>query len=136
MCLYLHMGGCQNYGPFWGTLNNRCRAIIRTHKGTIILTTTHIIVQYTRPSVGRFRILCLSAAFAELPKLRAATAKRGAPRAWLSMVWGVCICMHVCMYACCMYACMPACVYVCMYHSKRFGVVKSSKKGVLSTGFS
>ena len=36
------MGSCQNYGPFWGTLNNLCRIIIRTHKGTIILTTTHI----------------------------------------------------------------------------------------------
>ena len=31
------------YSPFWGTLNNRCRIIIRTPKGTIILTTTHII---------------------------------------------------------------------------------------------
>ena len=37
-----HMGGCQNYGPFLGTLNNRCRIIIGTQKGTIVLTTTHI----------------------------------------------------------------------------------------------
>ena len=37
-----HMGGCQNSGPFWGTLNNRCRIIIGTQKGTIILTTTYI----------------------------------------------------------------------------------------------
>ena len=37
-----YMGGCQNYGPFLGTLNNRCRNILRTQKGTIILTTTHI----------------------------------------------------------------------------------------------
>ena len=36
------MGGCQNYGPFLGTLNIRCRIIIGTQKGTIILTTTHI----------------------------------------------------------------------------------------------
>ena len=36
------MGGCQNYGPFLGTLNNRCRGIIGTQKGTIILTTTHM----------------------------------------------------------------------------------------------
>ena len=36
------MGGCQNYGPFLGTLNMRCRIIIGTPKGTIILTTTHI----------------------------------------------------------------------------------------------
>ena len=33
-------GGCQNYGPFLGTLNVRCRAIIGIPKGTIILTTT------------------------------------------------------------------------------------------------
>ena len=37
-----HMGGCQNYGPFLGTLNIRGRIIIGTQKGTIILTTTHI----------------------------------------------------------------------------------------------
>ena len=36
-----YKGGCQNYGPFLGTLNNRCRIIIGTQKGTIILTTTH-----------------------------------------------------------------------------------------------
>ena len=34
-------GGCENYGPFLGTLNNGCRIILRTPKGTIILTTTH-----------------------------------------------------------------------------------------------
>ena len=37
-----HMGGCQNYGPFLGTLHIRGRTIIGTQKGTIILTTTHI----------------------------------------------------------------------------------------------
>ena len=36
------MDGCQNYGPFLGTLNIRCRIIIGTQKGTIILRTTHI----------------------------------------------------------------------------------------------
>ena len=36
------MGGCQNYGPFLGTLNIRGRILIGTQKGTIILTTTHI----------------------------------------------------------------------------------------------
>ena len=30
------MGGCQNYGPFLGTLNIRCRIRIGTQKGTII----------------------------------------------------------------------------------------------------
>ena len=38
------MGGCQNYGPFLGTLTIRCRTIIGTQKGTIILATTHIII--------------------------------------------------------------------------------------------
>ena len=36
------MGSCQNYGPFLGTLNNGCRIIIGTQKGTRILTTTHM----------------------------------------------------------------------------------------------
>ena len=38
-----HVGGCQNYGPFLGTIKNRCRIILRTQKGTIILTTTHVL---------------------------------------------------------------------------------------------
>ena len=38
------MGGCQNYGPFLGTLNIRDRFIIGTQKRTIILTTTHIYI--------------------------------------------------------------------------------------------
>ena len=37
-----HVGGWQNYGPFLGTLNIRCRIIIGIQKGTIILTTTHV----------------------------------------------------------------------------------------------
>ena len=36
------MSSVQNYGPFWGTPNTRCRIIVRTQKGTRILTTTHI----------------------------------------------------------------------------------------------
>ena len=36
------MGGCQNCGPFLGTRNIRCRIIIGTQKGTIILTSMHI----------------------------------------------------------------------------------------------
>ena len=44
-----HMGGCQNYGPFLGTLNIRCRIITRIQKGTIILTTTHIKVAGEKP---------------------------------------------------------------------------------------
>ena len=37
-----HLGGCQNYGPFLGTLNIRGRNIIGTQKRTIILTTSHL----------------------------------------------------------------------------------------------
>ena len=33
-CCLLHMGGCQNYGPFLGTLNIRCRIIIGIQKRT------------------------------------------------------------------------------------------------------
>ena len=45
------MGGCQNYGPFLGTLNNRCRIIIATQKGTIILTITQMLYK------GSLRVL-------------------------------------------------------------------------------
>ena len=41
------MGGCQNYGPLLGPLNTRCRILLRTQKGTIILTTTHMVVAET-----------------------------------------------------------------------------------------
>ena len=37
------MGGCQNYDPFLGTLNVRCRIIIGILKGAIILTTSHVL---------------------------------------------------------------------------------------------
>ena len=37
------MGSCQNYGPFLGTLNIRCRIRLRTQKGTLILTTTQML---------------------------------------------------------------------------------------------
>ena len=40
------MGGCQNLG----ILNNRCRIRLRTQKGSLILTTTHITLE----SVGLF----------------------------------------------------------------------------------
>ena len=51
------LGGSQNYGPFLGTLNIRCRIIIGTQKGTIILTTTHITIHgiASRP-VGESRV--------------------------------------------------------------------------------
>ena len=37
-----HMGGCQNHGPLLGPLNTMCHIMLRTPKGTTILTTTHI----------------------------------------------------------------------------------------------
>ena len=40
----VHMSGCQNYGPFLGSQNIRRRIIIGTQKGTIILTTTHMVL--------------------------------------------------------------------------------------------
>ena len=52
------MGSCQNYGPFWGTLNNRCRIIIGTPKGTIILTTTQIF--NPEPALGYASVLSAS----------------------------------------------------------------------------
>ena len=40
--LNVHEGGCQNYGPFLGTLDIRCRIITGIQNGPIILTTTHV----------------------------------------------------------------------------------------------
>ena len=42
-------GSCQNYGPFLGPLNIRCRIIIGTQKGTIILTITHMRLEALSP---------------------------------------------------------------------------------------
>ena len=44
-----HMGGCQKYGPFLGTLNIRGRIIIGIQKGTMILTTSHIVSSQPQP---------------------------------------------------------------------------------------
>ena len=49
--LFGYVGSCQNYGPFLSTLNIRCRIIIRTQKGTIILTSTHVSVCFLCPGV-------------------------------------------------------------------------------------
>ena len=46
------MGGCQNYGPLSGPLNTRCRITVRSHKGTIILTTTLICVPFFERAVS------------------------------------------------------------------------------------
>ena len=44
----LKLGGCQNYGPFLGTLNIRWRIIMGIQKGTIILTTTQLSFEESR----------------------------------------------------------------------------------------
>ena len=55
------MGGRQNSGPFLGTLNIRCRTIIRTQKGTQILTTTLHVIRgsFVEPIIQRYRSLGL-----------------------------------------------------------------------------
>ena len=48
------MGGCQKYGPLLRPLNIKCRIILRTQKGTIILTTIYTYLQYRqRKAPGR-----------------------------------------------------------------------------------
>ena len=56
-----YMGSCQNYGPFLGTLNNRCRIIIGTQNGTIILTTTHMGLTMVLHGVSQGVIMVLQA---------------------------------------------------------------------------
>ena len=41
--VYVYMGGCQNYGPLLGPLNTRCGIILRSQKGSIILTSFHMV---------------------------------------------------------------------------------------------
>ena len=43
-----HMGGCQNYGSLLGSLNTRCRNILRNQNGTIVFTTTRM--DFPRPN--------------------------------------------------------------------------------------
>ena len=54
-----YMGGCQNYGPSLGTLNIRCRITVRTQKGTLILTTTHIVYPKTLLATGANMVVVL-----------------------------------------------------------------------------
>ena len=37
------MCGCEHDSPLLGPLNTRCSIILRTQKGTIILTTVHVV---------------------------------------------------------------------------------------------
>ena len=43
MLLKAHLGGCQNCGPFLDPYYNTTPNIYGTPKGTIILTTTHML---------------------------------------------------------------------------------------------
>ena len=47
--IYIYMCGCQNYGPFLGTLNIRCRIIIGIEKATIVLGNPHISIYMVPP---------------------------------------------------------------------------------------
>ena len=39
------MGGCQNYGPFLDPYNNTAPNILGTQKGTMNLTSTHMMIK-------------------------------------------------------------------------------------------
>ena len=58
---YNHMGGCPNDGPLLGPLIIRCRIILRTQKGTIILTTTHIRILPNIPDQSEGQLICFRA---------------------------------------------------------------------------
>ena len=46
------MVSCQHFGPLLGPLNTRCRSILRTQEGTMILTTTHIYTNITNQATN------------------------------------------------------------------------------------
>ena len=57
-----HMGGCQNYGPFMGTLNIRCRIILSTPKRDPILE-NYPYVRHDQSHTAQQRPLALSHLF-------------------------------------------------------------------------
>ena len=74
------MGSCQNYDPFLDTLNIRCRIIMGIQKGTIILTTTHMVPNLRAPPLRSSEGLsqpyrsgsqndCLSECGSEIPRM-------------------------------------------------------------------
>ena len=81
--MYIYMGSCQNYGPFLGTLNSRCRTILGTQKGTIILTTTHIHIY-----IYIYIYVCFLT-------VKSPSERPVAMEAWTSKVWGVCRCLRI-----------------------------------------
>ena len=70
------MGGCQNYGPFLGTLNIRCRTIMGTQKGTIILTTTHVGFRVVRFQVYRLKAFFFGFGFVVVVHAQLGTGRR------------------------------------------------------------
>ena len=74
------MRGCQNYGPFLGTLNNRCRITTGTQKGAIILTTTHIGIMERQMETTMVYCSCcglLSSTYYLRVKIRGTSARWG-----------------------------------------------------------
>ena len=51
------MGGCQNHGPLVGLLNTRCRIVVGTQKGTIVLTTTNVFTMAHRTEALTCRLV-------------------------------------------------------------------------------
>ena len=102
------MGGCQHYGPFLGTLYIRCRIILEIQKGTIILTTIHMVrislfyavregfIVGTDPSCTAARVKSISAVDHVLPEFaaqdRVAGVERCMLRAYLIQVAGLQFC--------------------------------------------
>ena len=88
--LCTHVSGCQNYGPVLGPLNTRCRIVLRTQKGTMILTTTHLRAHMSE------RTECLHAFMLRMP-------------------WGTSMQKHACMQLLA-FVYMPAHMPICSMH--------------------
>ena len=79
------MGGCQNYGPFLGTLNIRCCIKIGTQKGAIILTTTLMFSHVSMSASSRqlLKSSCVDASFSLVNFLHLCqVGTRGSKPAW------------------------------------------------------
>ena len=99
------MGGCQNYGPLLGSLNIGCHIMLRTQKGTIILTTTQMVS-------GSRRVLGLRTRLEgpRGPDLRRRWLGLGLQGFWLGLCRGPC---HCCIASFVMSLCI--CICVCTY---------------------